>query len=248
MTALYSARGIALDRVQHLRDRFGGKPIKEYAANATGNVVPLSTISRPSTALSQPRGIALYKDVNIFVTNHLGGFLSANASVTEYPSGSNGTRSHSRDFWPAYRTRRASGITEVSSRGERRELINAAVIVALALVISGALYVHQRWRRSPRAYRATIGLSIGYFIAGALVGALLPHLVAADTFLRPTLRDLVLGRCPGTIGSPAGGVEIPPIPAVGHGSADVVPPDVGIDDPELLRDFCDTTVTLAPRR
>ncbi len=117
--------------------------------------------------------------------------------------------------------------------------MNAAVIVALALVISGALYVHLRWRRSPRAYRAMIGLSIGYFIAGALVGALVLHLVAAQHIPSPDVTGPSAGAIsPGTIGSPAGGVAIPPIPAVGHGSADAVPPDVGIDDLELLRHFC----------
>lgn len=46
--------------------------------------------------------------------------------------------------------------------------MNAAVIIALALVISGALHVHLRWSRSPRAYRAMIALSAGYFVAGTL--------------------------------------------------------------------------------
>ncbi len=91
MTALFNARGIALDsRGNIFVTDSEANAIMEYAANATGNAVPLSTISGPSTALSQPTGIALDKDGNIYVTNHNGGFLSANASVTEYPSGSNG--------------------------------------------------------------------------------------------------------------------------------------------------------------
>jgi hypothetical protein len=53
--------------------------------------------------------------------------------------------------------------------------MNTAVVLALALVIAGGLYIHLRWRRSPRAYRAIIALVVGYFVAGALAGRWAPH-------------------------------------------------------------------------
>ncbi len=46
--------------------------------------------------------------------------------------------------------------------------MTAAIILAFALVVAGALYIRLRWRRSPHAYRAMIALAVGYFIAGAL--------------------------------------------------------------------------------
>lgn len=70
------------------------------------------------------------------------------------------------------------------------------LVFALALVIVGALYIRVRWRRSPRAYRAMIALSIGYFVAGALVGVWGFHstvrkqaevAVASPSSPRPTL-------------------------------------------------------------
>jgi hypothetical protein len=50
--------------------------------------------------------------------------------------------------------------------------------VAVMLAASGALYIRLRWRRSPRAYRAMIGLTALYFIAGSIVGAWVLHLIA----------------------------------------------------------------------
>lgn len=46
-----------------------------------------------------------------------------------------------------------------------------AIAVALTLALVGALYVRLGWRRSPRAYGATVGLAVGFFIAGALASA-----------------------------------------------------------------------------
>jgi hypothetical protein len=48
---------------------------------------------------------------------------------------------------------------------------NRAVLAALVLVAAGALYIHLRWRRSPPAWRAMIGLAICYFLAGSITGA-----------------------------------------------------------------------------
>lgn len=56
--------------------------------------------------------------------------------------------------------------------------MNATVIIAVALIVAGALYIHLRWRRSPRAYRAMIALSVGYFLAGALAAAWALHSTA----------------------------------------------------------------------
>jgi endonuclease YncB( thermonuclease family) len=50
------------------------------------------------------------------------------------------------------------------------------VVVAIALVVVGALYIRQRWHRSPQAYRAMIALAGCYFVAGSLTGAWLLHL------------------------------------------------------------------------
>jgi hypothetical protein len=46
-----------------------------------------------------------------------------------------------------------------------------AAVVALGLIIAGALYIRLRSRRSPHAYRAVIALAGCYFIAGALPDA-----------------------------------------------------------------------------
>jgi len=43
--------------------------------------------------------------------------------------------------------------------------------LGLSLIAIGALYIRLRWRKSPVAYRAMIGLSLAYFIAGALLGS-----------------------------------------------------------------------------
>jgi len=57
--------------------------------------------------------------------------------------------------------------------------MNAALAVAVALIIIGALYIHVRWRRSPQAYRAMIVLAGCYLIAGGLLGACAVHVMAS---------------------------------------------------------------------
>jgi hypothetical protein len=47
--------------------------------------------------------------------------------------------------------------------------LSASLVIALTLVVVGALYIRLRWQRSPSAYSAMIVLSVGYFVAGALV-------------------------------------------------------------------------------
>ena len=43
-----------------------------------------------------------------------------------------------------------------------------AGLLALTLIVAGALYIRHRWGRSPQAYRAMIALAICYFAAGTL--------------------------------------------------------------------------------
>jgi endonuclease YncB( thermonuclease family) len=52
------------------------------------------------------------------------------------------------------------------------------VLVALALIVGGALYIRLRWRRSPQAYRAMMGLAACYFLAGVLAAVWAFHLAA----------------------------------------------------------------------
>ncbi len=54
-----------------------------------------------------------------------------------------------------------------------------AFVIAVALILGNALYIQLRWRRSPQAYRSMIALAVGYFVAGALTGALALHLAAS---------------------------------------------------------------------
>jgi len=37
------------------------------------------------------------------------------------------------------------------------------VLIALALIVGGALYIRSRWRRSPQAYRAMIACEAMFF-------------------------------------------------------------------------------------
>ena len=52
------------------------------------------------------------------------------------------------------------------------------IIMAVLLIAGGTLYIRQRWRRSPQAYRAMIWLTACYFVAGSIVGAWILHLFA----------------------------------------------------------------------
>jgi|SRR5208282_1562528 len=54
----------------------------------------------------------------------------------------------------------------------------SVIIIAVVLVVVGALYIRVRRSRSPQAYRAMIALTACYFIAGSLVGAWVLHLIA----------------------------------------------------------------------
>jgi len=54
----------------------------------------------------------------------------------------------------------------------------SAVFIAVVLVTGGALYIRLHWRRWPQAYRAMIGLTACYFIAGSVVGPFVLHFIA----------------------------------------------------------------------
>jgi endonuclease YncB( thermonuclease family) len=62
----------------------------------------------------------------------------------------------------------------------------ASALVALALVLAGALYIRLRWRRSPHAYRAMIALAACYFIAGSVLGAWILNFVSPRPVLVTT--------------------------------------------------------------
>jgi hypothetical protein len=66
-----------------------------------------------------------------------------------------------------------------------------AIFVALALVVAGVLYIHLRWRRSPQAYRAMMGLAACYFVAGSIGGAWILHMTAANPTVRPAVPSSV---------------------------------------------------------
>jgi len=59
-----------------------------------------------------------------------------------------------------------------------------AAFIGVALVVTGGLYIRLRWRRSPQAYRAMIGLAACYFVAGSVAGAWILHVTAADQTVR----------------------------------------------------------------
>jgi hypothetical protein len=55
-----------------------------------------------------------------------------------------------------------------------------SVLVALMLVAASGLYVHFRWKRSPQARRAMVGLAVIYFLSGTITGAWIVHLSAGQ--------------------------------------------------------------------
>src|SRR5215472_15983261 len=54
-----------------------------------------------------------------------------------------------------------------------------AALLAVTLTGGGALYIRLRGRLSPQAYRAMLGLAVGYLAAGALTAAIALHLLAS---------------------------------------------------------------------
>jgi len=45
------------------------------------------------------------------------------------------------------------------------------LFLALALIAGSGLYIFLRWRRSPKAYKAMIAVSIASFVSGSILGA-----------------------------------------------------------------------------
>lgn len=85
------------------------------------------------------------------------------------------------------------------------------VVIALALVLAGALYIRLRWRRSPRAYRAMIALSAGYFVAGALATAWALHSTAPRKAEVASPSGLVAAPLPGVASASSAPAIIPPL-------------------------------------
>ncbi len=67
------------------------------------------------------------------------------------------------------------------------------VLIALALIVSGALYIRLRWRRSPQAYRAMIALAACYFVAGSLTGAWILLLAVTSPSASPIVASSTAG-------------------------------------------------------
>jgi hypothetical protein len=55
-----------------------------------------------------------------------------------------------------------------------------SIVLALVVVVAGALYIWKRWGRSPQAYRVMVAVAACYFVAGTLVGV---------SLMRPAVRE-----------------------------------------------------------
>ncbi len=76
-----------------------------------------------------------------------------------------------------------------------RELV---IVVAVALIAGGALYIRLRWRRSPQAYRAMLVIAACYFAAGALAVAWVLHLATPSFPENPVAQPTPLALVPNT--------------------------------------------------
>jgi endonuclease YncB( thermonuclease family) len=76
-----------------------------------------------------------------------------------------------------------------------------AIVIAIALGVVGALYIRQRWHRSPRAYRAMIALACCYFASGSLASAWILHL-ASQRHPLSTSADVTAPALLPTVGTP----------------------------------------------
>jgi hypothetical protein len=167
-TGLNQPYGIAVDAsgnmyVANYAGGSGSGSVTVYAAGATGNVKPTTTITGSNTGLVTPVGVAL-DPVNgdIYVANDYGG-ASGSGSVTSYAPGSNGNVSPT------------STIT-----GTNTGLLTP---FGLALDASGNIYVPNPEAASITIYAAgaTGNVAPMKTITGASTGLNLPYQVALDS-------------------------------------------------------------------
>jgi hypothetical protein len=101
------------------------------------------------------------------------------------------------------------------------------IFLAFALIGGAGLYIFLRWRRSPKAYKAMIAISIASFVSGSILGAWVFKAVeipistavntgrAADSGSAPAATSssaLLPLLTPGALASPsARPVQIPPL-------------------------------------
>ncbi len=102
-----------------------------------------------------------------------------------------------------------------------------SALVALALVLAGAFYIHLRWRRSPQAYRAMIALGVCYFVAGSITGGWILHLTAPRPTAPPTqvaAPSAAAATSPSTVAPTYAGPSFP-IPPLNFDPAHAALPD-----------------------
>lgn len=116
---------------------------------------------------------------------------------------------------------------------------NVSILAALAFVTVGALYVHLRWRRSPQARRAMVGLAVTYFLAGVVTGGWVVHLIAGRTGQaeQGRGRPLVSAATPTTLATPLNKnstVLNSSVPPLQYDPAHAVLPDTKLTPGDIL--------------
>ena len=114
------------------------------------------------------------------------------------------------------------------------------LLIAIAVALGGALYIwlyiRFHWQRTPHAYRATIALAVGFFVAGALAGISLTRLVISKS--APAMNSTSLPSP--TLSSPTPGpVAMAPFdlgPLLHYDPAAAVRPDSSLTPGDILPD------------
>lgn len=108
------------------------------------------------------------------------------------------------------------------------------MLLALVLVVGGALYIRWRWARSPQAYGAVIGLAICYFAAGS---------VAAMSLMLATKQNAepVASAIPAPVALPSLNSEAPvpaiaPMPSFVYDPARAARPDPRLTPGDVIKD------------
>ncbi|MGH7814591.1 MAG: hypothetical protein ACREQI_11405 [Candidatus Binataceae bacterium] len=145
---LYSPQGVAVDPntgniyVANLGGPIGTNgmgSITEYAANATGPATPIAEIVGPSTGLSQPSGIAIDANSNVYVANNDGG-PSASGAVTIYtPAGIAGTAPSTEPDGGMGRNVAPDAMIAGPASGTNYTLLNE--VEGIAVDANGVIYV-----------------------------------------------------------------------------------------------------------